>query len=258
MFSMSRHNVFNVATFSRSRDIASTKSRHVAKAFKIFQSSNTYPNSWESSLLMRTLTKKLKFQIKILKHMNHNSSLSSIFKTLPTMSNPSSPTLNKVIEKIIEEVQGERAEQPKNQETTLLDEVKKEVKEVEGDSKGAKVFQTNKGIKIFKKTLAKKGFIGERGFKELAPPFKEEIERRGWDMLYKHMEPSKRTLSKEFYENLKDRKNLTCYVKGKWVPFAERALSRLFKLKEGENCSEFEKLKKNTHFDEFSKELTSS
>ena len=61
---------------------------------------------------------------------------------------------------------------------------------------------------------------------------------------------------KEFYANLGDRKNLTCYVKGRWVPFGERALSQLFKLKEGGDCSEFENLEKNPHFEEIENELT--
>ena len=75
-------------------------------------------------------------------------------------------------------------------------------------------------------------------------------------MLCKHPEPCSRTRVKKFYANLGDRKNLTCYVWGKWVPFREKALSQLFKLKEGGDCSEFEKLKKNPHFEEISKELT--
>ena len=93
------------------------------------------------------------------------------------MSNPNSPTLNEVIEKIMEEVQGERVELPENQETTPTNEVREEVKDVEGDLGGARVFLTDKGAKVFRKTLA--GSIGEREFKELVPPFKEEIERRG-------------------------------------------------------------------------------
>ena len=39
------------------------------------------------------------------------------------------------------------------------------------------------------------------------------------------------------------------------MSFRERVLSQLFKLKEGKDCSEFEKLKKNPHFNEISKEL---
>ena len=49
-----------------------------------------------------------------------------------------------------------------------------------------KAFLSDKGGETFKKTLTKKGFIEERGFKELVPPFKEEIERRGWEVICKH------------------------------------------------------------------------
>ena len=69
----------------------------------------------------------------------------------------------------------ERGLKPENQETTPTEEVREEVKEVECDSVGAEKFLTNKGAKFFKKTLSKKGFIRERGFKELVPPLKEEI-----------------------------------------------------------------------------------
>ena len=49
---------------------------------------------------------------------------------------------------------------------------------MEGGTIVEKVFLSDKGVETFKKTLAKKSFIEERGFKELVPPFKEEIERR--------------------------------------------------------------------------------
>ena len=110
-------------------------------------------------------------------------------------------------------------------ETTSTEEVRGEVKEVEGALGGVEKFLIDKKAKIFKKTLAKKRFIGEKGFKELVPPLKEEIERRGWELLYKHLYPCRKTLIKEFYANLGDGKNLTCYVRGRWVPFGERALS---------------------------------
>ena len=129
------------------------------------------------------------------------------------MSSPSSLTLDEVIEKIIKDMQGEKVEQPKNQETTPVEEVREEIEEVEDDSGGAEKFLTNKGVEIFKKTLAKKGFINKRGFKELVPPFKEEIERKGWELLCNYLEPGRRTLIKEFYANLGDRKNLTFYVR---------------------------------------------
>ena len=49
-------------------------------------------------------------------------------------------------------------------------------------------------------------------------------------MLYKHMELGRGNLAKEFYMNLKDRKNLICYVRERCVPFGERTISQLFKL----------------------------
>ena len=100
-----------------------------------------------------------------------------------------------------------------------------ETKDMEGYVVNVRVFFTNKGVENFKKTFTKKGFVEERGFKELVPPFKEEIKRRRWKML--RVEPGKKALVKEFYANLGDRRNLTCYVRGRWVPFEERAISQL-------------------------------
>ena len=70
------------------------------------------------------------------------------------MLNPSSPTLDKVIGNVVEEVLRERAEEG-NQETTLevvLGEIEAAMEEGE-----AKAFYCNKGEKAFKKHLAKKG-----------------------------------------------------------------------------------------------------
>ena len=136
------------------------------------------------------------------------------------MSSSSSPTLDKVVENIMEEVLRDIAKQLENQENAPAEEVREEneIEEMEGDVADARVFFTNKGAENFKNTLAK-GFIEERGFKELVMPFKEEIERRGWEMLSKHMELGRRALIKEFYMNLGERRNLTCYVKGEIGPF---------------------------------------
>ena len=72
------------------------------------------------------------------------------------MSSPNSPTLDKVIKNIMENVQGDRVEQPENQETTHAEEVREEDKEMEGDVGGARVFLIDKGAEIFKKTITKK------------------------------------------------------------------------------------------------------
>ena len=70
------------------------------------------------------------------------------------------------------------------------------------------------------------------------------------------MKPSRRALVKEFCANLGDRRNLTFYVRERWVPFGERAISQLFRIREGRDYTEYEKLQKNLNFEEIEKELT--
>ena len=83
----------------------------------------------------------------------------------------------------MENVQRERVEQLENQETVLVEEVREELEEMKGSVEIEKVFLTEKGAEVFRKTLAKKGFIEMRGFKELVLPFKEEIARRSWEVI---------------------------------------------------------------------------
>ena len=97
--------------------------------------------------------------------------------------------------------------------------------EIEVEAGEAKAFYSNKGEKAFKKHLAKKGFIEERGFRELVSLFNKEVEKRSREIVSQHKEPGRRSLVKEFYTNLGERKYLTCYVKGRWIPFGERTIS---------------------------------
>ena len=92
------------------------------------------------------------------------------------MSNPSSLTLDEVIGNVVEEVLRERVEE-RNQETAL--EVVPEEIEVVVEEGEARAFYSNKGEEAFKKHLAKKGYVEERGFKQLVSSFKEEVEQRG-------------------------------------------------------------------------------
>ena len=72
----------------------------------------------------------------------------------------------------------------------------------------------------------------------------------------KHLELGRRALVKEFYTNLGERRNLTCYVKGRWVPFEERVISQLFGLREGGYYVKYEQLQKNPNLEEIARELT--
>ena len=53
------------------------------------------------------------------------------------------------------------------------------------------------------------------------------------------MEPRRRVVVKEFYSNLGDKKDMTCYVRGRWVPFGERAISKLLGLRPMGDCTEY-------------------
>ena len=102
------------------------------------------------------MDEKFQIQTNFLKHLSPDPFLSLKFKTLEAMSSPNSPTLDKVIKNIMENVQGDRVEQPENQETTHAEEVKEEDKKMEGDAGGARVFLIDKGAEIFKNTITKK------------------------------------------------------------------------------------------------------
>ena len=89
----------------------------------------------------------------------------------------------------------------------------------------ARTFYSDKEEEVFYKHLAKKGFVVERGFKQLVLPFKEEIERQGWEKVSQHRELGVRALIKEFYANLGEQKNLTWYVRGRSIHFGEKDIS---------------------------------
>ena len=76
----------------------------------------------------------------------------------------------------MEEVLREMAEEG-SQETTI-EVVTEEIKVVVEEGE-ARAFYSNKGAEAFQKHLENKGFVEEKGFKQLVSPFKVEIERQG-------------------------------------------------------------------------------
>ena len=87
-------------------------------------------------------------------------------------------------------------------------------------------------------------------------PFKEEIERRGWEKLSQHRASEVRAIVKEFYANMDEQKNLTFYVRGRWIPFGERAISQLLELRSVGECVEYDQFHESPKFEEIVKELT--
>ena len=61
---------------------------------------------------------------------------------------------------------------------------------------------------------------------------------------------------KEFYANLGERKDFTCYVRGRWIPFGERVISQILGLRQVGECVEYEQLQKSPSFKEITREVT--
>ena len=91
----------------------------------------------------------------------------------------------------------------------------------------------------------KKDLIGERGFRQLIPPFKEVIEKRGCSLLCEYHSDGFATLVRELYSILVGRKEKTCYIRGKWISFDRKEINKAFRVSEQKDGSKFKKLKKD-------------
>ena len=76
-------------------------------------------------------------------------------------------------------------EQPEVQPVTRQQRKKGKEKQQEEEEE-ADEFVLDEAYSNWRKNYAGKGFIGERGFIQLIPPFKELIEQRGWGKIFKH------------------------------------------------------------------------
>ena len=93
--------------------------------------------------------------------------------------------------------------------------------------------------------LADKGFVCERGFRKLISPFSKIIEKRSWESFCAHTAPGFSNLAREFYANMVRMREDTIFVRGVWVPFGDKIINEMFKLKELKQGSKFKKLVAN-------------
>ena len=115
----------------------------------------------------------------------------------------------------------------------------------EGESEEDKDFVSVEAKDLWTKVLADKGFISERGFGKLISHFYEIIEKRGWESFCAHMVPGFSTLAREFYASMVGMREDTVNVRGVWVPFGNKRINEMFKLKELKHSSKFKKLVEN-------------
>ena len=102
----------------------------------------------------------------------------------------------------------------------------------EEETESDKDFVSAKVKDLWKRLLADKGFVSERGFGKLISPFSEIIEKRGWECFCAHTAPGFSTLAREFYANMVGMREDSIYVRGVWVPFGHKRINEMFKLKE--------------------------
>ena len=115
----------------------------------------------------------------------------------------------------------------------------------EGGSEEDKDFISAEAKDIWTKVLADKGFVCERGFGKLISPFLEKTEKRGWESFCAHTAPGFSHLAREFYANMVGMRRDTIFVRGVWVPFGDKRINEMFKLKELKHGSKFKKLVAN-------------
>ena len=106
------------------------------------------------------------------------------------------------------------------------------------------------------KYYAHKGFVAERRFKTSITPFKELIEKRGWETLCAHRRAGYVAVVREFYANLVGRKDNTVYVRGVWVPYGAQAINQVYGLAGLKHGSKYKKLLENPDLKKIAEKLT--
>ena len=116
------------------------------------------------------------------------------------------------------------------------------------DEAKARNLISEKVTALMEGSLKNKGFITERGFKDIISPFAEVLERRKWQLLAEHKEFGCASLVKEFYACKVENEGKRVYVRGQWVEFSREKINRLFNLNVQKDGSKFKKrLKEPKH-----------
>ena len=117
-------------------------------------------------------------------------------------------------------------------------------------------FVSEEAYSNWRKHYASKGFVAERRFKNPITPFKEIIEKRGWETLCAHRRSGYAAVVREFYSNMVGRKDNTVYVRGVWVPYGAQAINQVYGMAGQKHWSKFKKLLENPDLKKIAEKLT--
>ena len=170
-----------------------------------------------------------------------------------TMSDPTTliPNLQEVMEKYTElKNQTEQGFEATTRQVEERDddneENHKSMKEIRkrkmgADEAKAKKLISERTVALMEESLKNRGFIVERGFKNIISPFAEMVGKREWQPLAKHKEPGCASLVREFFANMVEREGKRVYVKGQWIDFSREDINKLFNLGVLKDGSKFRK-----------------
>ena len=116
-------------------------------------------------------------------------------------------------------------------------------------------FVSEEAYSNWRKHYASKGFVVERRIKNPITPFKEIIEKRGWETLCAHRRSGYAVVVREFYSNLVGRKDYTVYVRGVWVPYGAQAINQVYGMAGQKQGSKFKKLLENSNLKKIAEKL---
>ena len=117
-------------------------------------------------------------------------------------------------------------------------------------------FVSEEAYSNWRKNYVGKGFVAERRFKDPITPFKEMIEKRGWETLCAHRRVGYAVVVREFYSNLVGRKENTVYVRGVWVPYGAQAINQVYGMAGHKHGSKFKRLLENPDLKKIAEKLT--
>ena len=111
-----------------------------------------------------------------------------------------------------------------------------------------KDFISPEAKELWNKVMLDKDFVCERGFGKVISPFSEVITKRGWEFFCEHKAPGFSALPREFYANMLGMKDDYVFVRGVWVPFDDRSINEMFKLRDYKHGSKYKKLLESPNY----------
>ena len=118
-------------------------------------------------------------------------------------------------------------------------------------------FISERAVALMEGSLKNKGFIEERGLKNIISHFAEMVEKREWQPRAEHKEPGCASLVKEFFANMVEREGKRVYVRGHWIDFSREDINKLFNLGVQKDGSKFRKQLRETEHHKIVDFLTS-